>query len=474
MTPPASPSLAAPSLASALNRHDDHHDSCHDSCREARLYIPLLAVSALVGLVIMASDDLLPLTYLLWALTMLGWLPVAFGLVHKTLARLLLFLRPLPVAKSPTQKDTLPFITILLPVMDEAAMMPQLATAMARLDYPPDRLDCMVLLEAVDRSTPIGAMQAAWPDFCRLVSVPQGSPQTKARACNYALRRARGDLLVIFDAEDQPHPQQMREAARRFARHGDRLACLQAPLYIQPQGSHWLENQFALEYSLLFNFILPCLGRANGALPLGGSSNYFRLSALRAVSGWDDYNLTEDADLGMRLAQNGYRIDTLKLPTYENAPHKLPIFHRQRTRWLSGHIQTLHTQMHNWRRPSGGFWLSLSCGSILIGRLATIPAHALSIGLLAQHGLGLATAGMAIPAFAASYVGLVVLLYRIGRAPTRRARLFFAMTHWLYWLAMLPAFFNALKRMAFGQVEWLKSPHIPFTRHAPNNRSKNH
>lgn len=435
-----------------------------DTCREARLYVPVLIVCLLGVYIVARPQGVLLLTHILWGLTMLGWVPVAIGFAMKQ--KNLFFSRwlaALPVKREKAD-DILPFITILLPVMDEAEMMPQLAAAMARLDYPSDRLDCMVLLEAPDRRTPLGAIKTHWPDFCRLITVPHGSPQTKARACNYALRLARGDLLVIFDAEDQPHPLQLREAVRQFTRHDEKLACLQAPLRILPKQGDWLENQFALEYGLLFNFILPCLGRANGALPLGGSSNYFRLSALRAVGGWDDYNLTEDADLGMRLAQAGYRIDTLHLPTYENAPHKALIWHRQRTRWLSGHVQTLHTQARPSHRARPHFWLRLSCAAILIGRLATIPGHGLTIGLAIYHAALGALPPTSILWFFVSYTLFAMLLYRVGPARTRRARLFYALTHWLYWICMMPSFFNAIKRMSLGQVDWLKSPHIPFAK----------
>ena len=468
MSPPvvsSSAALSPPLRIAHGNGQPDDAIQHRQTCRGARLYIPIMLALLLAACLIIATKSVVMLTQILWGLTVLGWVPVMIGFSIRQKNRILSRWRPPLFAKWKPHNASLPFITILLPVMDEAQMMPQLAAAMTRLNYPSDKLDCMVLLEAPDRRTPVGALRAEWPDFCRLLSVPAGSPQTKARACNYALCRARGDLLVIFDAEDRPHPQQLREAARRFARHDDTLACLQAPLKVLPQQGDWLENQFALEYALLFTFILPCLGRANGALPLGGSSNYFRLSALRAVGGWDDYNLTEDADLGMRLAQAGYRIDTLNLPTYENAPHQPIIWHRQRTRWLSGHIQTLHTQISCAYNPKRHFWLRLSCASILIGRLATIPAHALTVILLVQTALVGQLSIASVLTFSASYLVIVLLLYRTGPARTRTARLFYALTHWVYWLYMLPAFCNAAKRMAFGQLSWLKSQHQPFCIH---------
>ncbi len=392
-----------------------------------------------------------------WSLVIAGWVPVAIGYVQITTARVL------PMAKIRKNLPApLPHITILLPVYREANMMAQIAAAMARLDYPADKLTCLVLLEADDRDTTLAATRTQWPDFCRLLSVPQGGPMTKARACNYALRRTRGDLLVIFDAEDQPHPKQLREAARRFARDDEKLACLQAPLYVVPKRDSWIQNHFALEYRLLFKFILPCIGRANGALPLGGSSNYFRLDALRALGGWDDYNLTEDADLGVRLAQNGYRTDTLKLPTYENAPHRVDIWYRQRTRWLSGHIQTLHVLVKNSIRQRRHWHVTLSCAAILQGRLAAAPAHIGAANFLATHIFAPQVSPIALGAFVLSYGVLIYILYRLSHAATRRERLWFAFTHWLYWFCTFPALLNALKRMTIGQVDWLKSAHLPY------------
>ena len=427
----------------------------------ARLYIPIALLAVLLTLFIGRTQDLTLTTYVFWSLSCFGWFPVLFGLIGQRIGSYW----PRSAARSQPATTPLPTITIVLPLYKEANMVGQLAQAMAKLDYPSTHLDCMVLLEADDTSTSLAATCAAWPSFCRLISVPKGIPKTKARACNYAMRRAFSDILVIFDAEDQPHRGQLREAARRFARSDEKLACLQAPLHILPQADSWLQNQFAVEYHLLFQLILPNLGRALGALPLGGSSNYFRLKALRQIGGWDDYNLTEDAELGLRLAQNGYRVETLKLPTYENAPHNLPVWYRQRTRWYSGHIQTLHTHFPILHRHIRHVPLAMTCILILVARLAAGPAHLLSLLLLVTR-LFDPTVPLAFDASTllplTIYLLMIFILYRLGRATTRRGRLFIALTHWLYWLLSVPPLLNALKRMALGQLDWLKSPHKPY------------
>ncbi len=145
------------------------------------------------------------------------------------------------------------------------------------------------------------------PPHFEVIVVPQGSPQTKPRALNYALQFCRGSLLTIYDAEDIPEPNQLREVARKFSGAGEKLACLQAQLSFYNPNENWLTRQFTAEYATLFGLILPALAAHNLPLPLGGTSNHFRTRNLRQIGGWDPYNVTEDADLGLRLARLGYR-----------------------------------------------------------------------------------------------------------------------------------------------------------------------
>lgn len=239
----------------------------------------------------------------MFSIVCFGWLPVLLGMAKRVLGA---FKHDTAVQKP----NTLPEIVILLPLYEEANMLEQINQMLRRLDYPADKLDCMILLETDDTNTIIAAIRIEWPRFARIVTVPNGQPKTKARASNYGLERSTAEIVVIFDAEDRPHAQQLREAAARFTASDNSLACLQAPLVIAPEENSWLQAQFALEYSVLFMFILPNLSAAMSCLPLGGSSNYFRRAALERVGGWDDWNLTEDADLALRLAGYGYRIET--------------------------------------------------------------------------------------------------------------------------------------------------------------------
>jgi cellulose synthase/poly-beta-1,6-N-acetylglucosamine synthase-like glycosyltransferase len=206
----------------------------------------------------------------------------------------------------------------------------------------------------------------------RLVPVPEGGPATKPKAIDFALPLARGEYVVVYDAEDVPDPDQLRRAASRFAAQ-PRLACLQAELVPENAGENLLTALFAGEYAGLFGRLLPALAHWRLPLPLGGTSNHFRIEVLREIGGWDARNVTEDADLGVRLARRGYRVEMLRSRTLEEAPLHLWPWMKQRTRWMKGWMQTY---MAHSRRPMRllrdlgwrGFWgFHVLVGGMLFG-----------------------------------------------------------------------------------------------------------
>ena len=417
--------------------------------------VPIVTL-LLVGFITRPAFTLMALS----ALAGLGWLAVLIGFVKSLIGRG-------KIAKR-DKSSTLPSVTILLPLYKEANMVQQLADMLRRIDYPNELMDCLILLEADDHGTTLAAVHADWPDFTRIVSVPEGQPRTKGRACNYGLNRSHGEIVVIFDAEDKAHPQQMREAAEKFSAADERLACLQAPLHIVPQERNWLQWQFAFEYRVLFNFKLPHLDMAIACLPLGGSSNYFRRNALMTVGAWDAHNLTEDADLALRFAGYGYRIGTLRKPTLENAPHKGATWFSQRTRWHSGHIQILHAyavwSLRYGRGDADGFkWrlTMLACIAVLAARLFSGVLFLASMILLGgglDIGLPFAfTFGCSI--FLAAYYGI---LLRYAPADNWLDNFALIISHPFYWILTIAALLNAMKRMALGQIGWLKSNHRPY------------
>ena len=158
----------------------------------------------------------------------------------------------------------------------EASVVEDLVKAIDAFDYPKGKLDIKLVVEQRDVETLGRIVELRLPARYEVVVAPVGKPQTKPRALNIALSSARGDLIVVYDAEDIPAPDQLRLAASRFAADKD-LDCLQARLAIRNHGESWLSKLFAIEYAILFDVINPGLCALNLPIPLGGSSNHFRV-----------------------------------------------------------------------------------------------------------------------------------------------------------------------------------------------------
>lgn len=248
--------------------------------------------------------------------------------------------RPSPATRLNLQADPLPRYTVMVALYREAAVVSQLITSLDRLDWPRALIDIKLVCEEDDTET-IAALLALQPGpQFEIVTVPPIGPRTKPKALTYALSSARGEFLAIYDAEDRPHPQQLREAYATFLKGPAELVCLQAPLIIANARQSPLSALFSLEYSALFRGLLPMLARRRMPLPLGGTSNHFKTAILKEVGGWDPYNVTEDADMGLRLYRLGYRSDVLTCQTLEDAPVDVSVWMAQRARWFKGWLQT--------------------------------------------------------------------------------------------------------------------------------------
>ena len=236
--------------------------------------------------------------------------------------------------------DELPNYTVVVALYREASVVEDLVKAIDAFEYPPGKLDIKLVVEQRDAETLGQIVELRLPARYEVIVAPAGKPQTKPRALNIALSSARGDFVVVYDAEDAPAPDQLRLAASRFAAEKD-LDCLQARLAIRNHGESWLSKLFAIEYAILFDLLNPGLCALNLPIPLGGSSNHFRVGALVAVGAWDEWNVTEDADLGIRLSRFGYSVKALDSDTWEEAPYEFGNWFSQRVRWQKGWIQTL-------------------------------------------------------------------------------------------------------------------------------------
>ncbi|GCE14976.1 glycosyltransferase [Tengunoibacter tsumagoiensis] len=242
-----------------------------------------------------------------------------------------------------------PKYTILCPLYREVEVVPQFIKAMEALDYPVEKLQILLLTEEDDQETRDAISQMHVPSHFSLITVPAGEPRTKPRACNYGLIQATGDYIVIYDAEDIPDPLQLKKAVLTFAKQGPTVACVQAKLNFYNPNQNLLTRWFTAEYSLWFDLTLPGLQRAGLPLPLGGTSNHFRAETLRMLGAWDPFNVTEDCDLGQRLAHYHLKTAVLDSTTYEEANSQFRNWLRQRSRWIKGYMQTYLVYM---RKPS--------------------------------------------------------------------------------------------------------------------------
>lgn len=240
-----------------------------------------------------------------------------------------------------------PSYTILCPLYKEVAVVPQFVEAMLSLNYPLDKLQVLFLTEENDPQTRAALLSMRLPPSFTVLTVPKGTPQTKPRACNFGLLQATGKFVVIFDAEDKPEPNQLKKAVLTFAHYGSELACVQAKLNFYNTEQNLLTRLFTAEYSLWFDIMLPGLQHTGLALPLGGTSNHFRTDALRALGGWDPFNVTEDCDAGLRLAQYQLTTAVLNSTTYEEATSRLKVWLFQRSRWIKGYMQTYLVHMRH-------------------------------------------------------------------------------------------------------------------------------
>lgn len=434
----------------------DRPTARHGLSREQRIVVLSLSLAATLALTLWPSPTLHYGRIGLWLLFLMVSLIRGSAVVIST-----------PPPQTPPhllRQDRLPVYSVIVPLYQEANMVGQVVRNLKALTYPRSALDVILVVEADDGQTRRALTDQPLPPWMRIITAPVGHPQTKPRACNIALDQALGSLVVIFDAEDRPHPHQLLEAAYRFSVADDRLACLQAPLRISPSGGFW-GRQFALEYAAHFETFLPALARMGRAMPLGGTSNHLRVKALRRLGGWDPYNVTEDADLGFRLASAGLQTDMLTLPTWETPTSDFRIWLPQRSRWLKGYIQTLIV----WSRSSSRLsmtdqavlWLTL--GVSVLSAMIHGPIALLLVfqSVLAVCGWGpfISATGLAlvVAAWTSAILSMSVGATRAG-LDLRARDLALAVTYWP--LASLAAG-RALYQLLYNPYYWDKTPHKP-------------
>ncbi len=287
--------------------------------------------------------------------------------------------------------EDLPTYTLLIPLYREAAVLGRLVEGLSRMDYPAEKLDVMLLLEEDDEETIAAARAMDLPAHIRPVIVPDSQPKTKPKACNWGLFSAQSELLVIYDAEDRPEPDQLRKAAIAFRTVPDNVVCLQAKLNYYNRRQNLLTRWFTAEYSVWFDLFLPGLTASGAPIPLGGTSNHFRVEPLKELGGWDPFNVTEDCDLGVRLHKHGWRTAMLASTTWEEANGAFWSWFRQRSRWVKGYLQTWLVHMRRPRQllremgPADFFSLQMTIGGSLLAFLINPIYWAMTLLWLVTH-----------------------------------------------------------------------------------------
>lgn len=376
----------------------------------------------------------------------------------------------LGAAAQALRAEDLPVFTVLVPMFREPEVLPILAHALRSLDYPRAKLDIKLVLEANDEPTIEAAKALGLEGIFEIIRVPPSQPQTKPKACNYALHYARGDYLVIYDAEDKPEPDQLRKVVAAFLRMPTNTACIQCRLNYYNARENWLTRMFTLDYSLLFDLLLPGLERLKVPIPLGGTSNHFRLDVLRELNGWDPFNVTEDADLGIRMTQKGYRVGVIESTTFEEANVAIGNWIRQRSRWIKGYMMTLlvHT-----RRPihlvrSTGLGGALGFAFFVGGTVLSALLNPFYWAMMLIWWSGVTGFDDLFPPFL-RYLSLFNLLagngafiYLTMLAPLRRKWVDlvpYSLTVFAYWALMSIAAYKALWQLVYKPFYWEKTRH---------------
>lgn len=367
--------------------------------------------------------------------------------------------------------DDLPMYTILVPAFDEPEVILQLVKGLGALEYPPEKLEIMLLLEADDERTIAAAVELKLEPPFYIVLVPPADPRTKPKACNYGLQFATGEFVTLYDVEDHPDPLQLRQAATVFAQTDNAVVCLQARLQYFNQYQNLLTRWFAIEYLAWFAVLLPGLMARGLPIPLGGTSNHFRTKILRELGAWDPYNVTEDADLGIRISMAGYSTGILDSVTWEEATSDPINWIRQRSRWYKGYLQTWLVHMRSprttWRAlgPRGFLSFTLLIGGTPIQAAMNFLTVTSTVLLL-----------IALPDWVRSIFSPLIWLVAVGSFVAGNAMAYFlnllalrtvenpklvmaAVIYPFYWILMAIAGVKAIWQLITRPSYWEKTAH---------------
>lgn len=367
-----------------------------------------------------------------------------------------------------------PMYTILCPLYKEWQVIPQFVSAISKLDYPVEKLQVILLLEEDDRESIENLNMFNLPSNFEIEVVPHSYPKTKPKACNFGLTKAKGEYLVIYDAEDIPEVDQLKKAVVAFKKSDQKVHCVQAKLNFYNPHQNILTKAFTAEYSLWFDLVLTGLQSINAPIPLGGTSNHFKTEDLKDLKGWDAFNVTEDCDLGIRLVKKGYKTAIIDSTTHEEANSDLRNWFWQRTRWIKGYMQTYLVHMRNpkeflrdWKEPH-----VITFQLIVGGKILSMFINPIMWILTIIYFVFRSQTGTFIESLFPGpvlYIGVISLIfgnflyiyyYMIGCAKRGHDKLVkYVFLVPFYWLAMSAAAWVALYKLVTNPHHWSKTKH---------------
>jgi glycosyltransferase XagB len=456
-----------------LARAAENRVSDAESCRT--LGGGTLLARAMLATAAVAVAGLVWPVALAWVLALWTLVTLALSTLLKVAAGFAAFLRA-PPARPPPAADCLPIVSVIVALYRESDIAPRLVRRLGRLDYPRELLDIVLVVEAEDHMTRTALADSDLPPWMRIVVVPDGQIKTKPRALNFSIDHCRGSIIGVYDAEDAPEADQIHRIVTRFAQSGPDVACLQGVLDFYNPTTNWLSRCFTIEYATWFRIILPGLQRLGLPIPLGGTTLFFRRTALEELGGWDAHNVTEDADLGMRLYRYGYRTELVQSVTGEEANCRTVPWIKQRSRWLKGYMMTWATHMRDpvllcrqlgpWQ--FAGFQVLLLC---TLSQFVLVPV--LWSFWLPWFGLPHPVADALPPAFGLALLSLLLLtelvnitlnLVALRISGHRMNRLWVLMMHLYFPLGAL-ASYKAGWEVLRNPFYWDKTTHGHFDHH---------
>lgn len=389
------------------------------------------------------------------------------------LIALILMARSAPEPQAQPVIAQLPVVSVMVALYRESNIAAKLTARLDQLDYPRALLDILLVVEEEDQTTRSALTTANLPGWMRVVVVPDGTVKTKPRALNYALDHCRGSIVGIYDAEDAPEPDQIRKIVARFHQRGPEVVCLQGQLDYYNPRSNWLARCFTIEYASWFRMFLPGIERMGMAIPLGGTTLFFRRKALEELGGWDAQNVTEDADLGLRLFRHGYRTELIDTTTYEEANCRSFPWVKQRSRWIKGYMMTWITHIRQprllWRQLGARCFIGFQVqflGSILQSLLAPLIWSLWLIPLGVWHPLPDAIGATAFKVLYVLMTATTILSIIFDIAGMRRTKHrlnpLWALTLTLYHPLATLAAYKALWELMTKPFYWDKTSHGHF------------